>query len=145
MESGITRFRLRQFLERKPRGRQWSLDFCCMMLPTSESEASVAKKSSALRARYWSGTAAVRRSFAFWKASSTASVRSNVFVLPFKKSPNGVIIAVFWDVFCHNQDLVITFHQIDFGKIVQLCKPFERFCMFGKGYLLWVFTRLRWR
>jgi hypothetical protein len=27
-----------------------------------------------------------------------------------------MIIAVFWDVFCRHGNLVVTFHQIDFGK-----------------------------
>ncbi len=38
---------------------------------------------------------------------------------------------------------MITFHQIDFEKMVQPCKPYERSCMFGRGYLLGVVTRLR--
>ncbi len=39
------------------------------------------------------------------------------------------------------QELVIAFDQINFKKCLQLCKQFERSCMFGKGYLSGVLLR----
>ncbi len=77
------------FLEKKPRGHQWSPDFCCMLSPMWESEVSVAKESSVLESGYWSGTAMARRHFAFWKAPSAVSVHSYVLVPPFRRSVKG--------------------------------------------------------
>jgi hypothetical protein len=45
----------------------------------------------------------------------------------------------FWDVLGRNRDLVMT------EKTVQSCRPLERSCMFGKGYLFGVVTKFKWR
>ncbi len=51
----------------------------------------------------------------------------------------------FWDFLGRDRDLVITLDKIDFEKIVQPCRPLDRSCMFGKGYLSGVVTKFKWR
>jgi hypothetical protein len=51
----------------------------------------------------------------------------------------------FWNNLRCIGDLEITFHRIDFFKIVLPYKPLERSCMFGKGYLLGVVAKLKQR
>ncbi len=75
--------------EKKPSGRQWFPDFCCMTPPIWVLEASVAKESSAFGAGCWRGTAAARRRFAFWNASCAETVHSNVLAPPFRRSVKG--------------------------------------------------------
>ncbi len=75
--------------EKKPSGRQWSPDFCCMTPPIWASEASVAKESSAFGGGCWRGTAATRRRLAFWNASCAETVYSNFWAPPFRRSVKG--------------------------------------------------------
>ncbi len=89
IKRGVARLCVSQFQEKKPRGRQWSPDFSCIMSPIWVSEASVARESSALGEECWSGTAAVRRRFSFWNASCALSVHSNIFSPPFRRSVKG--------------------------------------------------------